>query len=208
MAQKKKYGNPAKNAERQAREARLHGTTLSKSDSDMFFHMFMPLLMFTDDKLHVVERDSMTVDGKKIVSDYHESLFHISQELWKHPSVFDEFIESEEGQKLTEEQKAIVLSWKRVVFGSFAVVRNQENGSVLVDIETKKVYRVKGLVDSIEYYTRGFDLPVVLKMALLPFKDVIITSGHVAVAYTEIAADAERIYQDAKANGTIIKELV
>ena len=206
MAKKKtkRFGNPAKNAEYQAREARLHGASLSEKDSSFFYELFTPLLIFTDKRLDVLKNAIEDIDGTKVVMDYDEALASISDELWKNPSLLDAYMEE---TTLSEEQKALLQSWKRYVQGKFAVVRHQKNGSVLVDIETEKVYRVKGIIDTLEDMLAGFPLPFVIQTTLLPFKDVIITSGHIGVAYEENAENAEKLYQQAKENGTIITVL-
>ena len=120
--------------------------------------------------------------------------------------MFDEYIDSEK-ETLPAEHKEFLNGWKRFVNGRFAVVRHRKNGSVFVDWDTEKVYFAKGIVDTIEQLTEDFTLPVVILTTLLPFKNIIICSGHVAVAYKDSAENAETIYQEAKKNGTIITEL-
>ena len=210
MAKKKsrsqRFGNPVKNAKYQDNTARLHSAVLSKNESQLFYKTFMPLLGYINRKFSVFDSESVTVGEEKVIMDYDRALMSISEKLWQQPSLFDEYIDSEK-ETLPVEHKELLNGWKRFVNGRFAVVRHRKNGSVFVDLDTEKVYFAKGIVDTIEQLTEDFTLPVVILTTLLPFKNIIICSGHVAVAYKDSAENAETIYQEAKKNGTIITEL-
>ena len=202
----KRFGNPLKNAEYQERETRKRNPTLSKKESDEFYKTFTPLLSYVNKRFVVFESKSIAIGDKKVIMDYDQARMNVSNMLWQNPSLFDDYIKSEDGT-LSAEHKAHLNSWKRFVNGRFAVVRHQKNGSVFVDMDTEKVYLAKGLIDTIEQLVWGFSLPVVVVTTLLPFKDIIIISGHVGIAYADRAENAEKNYQKAKENGAIITTL-
>ena len=158
------------------------------------FLRFRKLYAESIDKLDYTERAE---DGRPIL-DFHEALFSISRVLWQHPEVIDEYIAESDGSSiaaedrdavhLTEADSRIILSWKQFISGKFAVVEHHANGSTLIDVETNNVYRVKGITDPIEILVRGFNLPVIIQTTLLPFKDVIVTSGHVGIVQDDNGA--------------------
>ena len=76
-----------------------------------------------------------------------QSVARISAKLLEDKTVIDEYILTG-ARKLDDEETAIVSSWKRAIRGRFVVDRHLKRGSVLISVENKQVYIVKGICSS------------------------------------------------------------
>lgn len=179
---------------------------LSRDDLQLFDSVWDPLLWYANKRFHVVPKASLSQHTL-----YSASLSYIStvsSMIWENRSILDDFIA--DSPDMSEENKAIVKSWKQAVVGPFFVVRNLPNGSIFIS-EEDRVYRVVGLMSAIEELFPTRALPARVETALLPFKDVIVTSGLFRKENVRFDSDVKNtvqdIYMDAKEKGQIITHL-
>jgi len=146
----------------------VYTPTLSPEDADLFYRLWVPLLEFTNQKHHVIDRRVHFIYKKPMDP---ELAMQVSQYICGHTSCIDAYLKK---VKLPSEHEDIVRSWKRCVAGTFFVERHLRRGTVFISSEND-VYMVKGIVS--EYKEMLPYLPVYVQAALLPFRDVIITDG-------------------------------
>lgn len=137
-------------------------------------------------------------------------VFPIAEYIWNNISVIDEYV-SKKGTNLTDEDKEIVLGWKRFVRGKFIVERHLKKGSVFIKADDCRVYLVSGLASTWEEMLRFRRLPAIIETTLLPFKEVIISDGLIMMSNISFgrgaAQDFKEAYMTAKGKGKIHKTL-
>lgn len=165
--------------------------------------LWIPLLDYVNQKYKLVkELDGMTSPRGLPL----QSVVQISAKLWEDKKVIDEFVLS--GFKtMSDEETAIVSSWKRAIHSKFIVDRHLKKGSVLISIENNEVYVVKGIYSDWRELLRDCPMPQIVKATLIPFKDCIIHDG-VIVPYgiclsKNMSDQSKQIYLEAKDNGDL-----
>ena len=186
--------------------AETAGETLSKEDANLFFRLWRPLMDEVNQKLQVN-------DLRDIASgEYRDAgkLKAISDALVRHPELIDAYL-AEKGDAFNDDEKNILLSWKKPVSGRFILVRNLKKGSILISGNDDSVYLVHGLKSSFEEMFPYTKPPLILDATLLPFRDVIITDGLLALLSISIggtlAKSLREQYMTAKRRGAIIESL-
>lgn len=139
-----------------------------------------------------------------------QSVARISAKLLEDKTVIDEYILTG-ARKLDDEETAIVSSWKRAIRGRFVVDRHLKRGSVLISVENKQVYIVKGICSSWRELLEGYPMPQIVQATLLPFGDVIIHDGVVSPYQMclgkNMSEQSKQIYLAAKADGMLHERL-
>ena len=145
---------------------------LSKENADLFFKLHPALLQHVNQRLQIFPKvrtaKALRVSGVKNVAK-------VREELWKRPEFIDEFVAGNP-DGFSEEECAIVASWKRAVQGEFYLFRHLTKYSVfLTKEEPTKAYGVCSLTTPLcEMF---WNVPVYMKATLLPFQDMIIYDG-------------------------------
>ena len=126
-------------------------------------------------------------------------------------TLIDDFLNDKASKQLSNEERDIVLGWKKRVRGEFIMERHLKNGSIFIHMETEKVYQISGIRSSYEEIYWSFSLPTMMKMTIIPFKDVIIFDS-IAMAYpivigSNMKKSFKDIYMNAKKNGEIIRTM-
>lgn len=181
--------------------------TLSKEDAELFYDLWFPLLNFVNKKLKIIPGIGEIHRTKNLNLT---SIKKIANALWDNIFLIDEYL-AKHSNKLSEENRGIVMSWKRCVADDFILERHLKSGSVFISLHTENVYLVKGLFSSWEDMLFDCRPPIALEAALIPFKNVIISDG-IVTPYNVIfgknyASSFKEIYMSAKKSGTIIKTL-
>lgn len=142
---------------------------LERSDAELFYQLWFPLLNFVNQKYHVCpevktidERQGVDVRKAKTIADY----------LWSHTEIIDEYLAAAE---LPDEYAHIVAGWKQCKPGRYVLERHLKKGSVFISAEDGTVYMVKGLYST--WAEIIGDCPVLLDAVLIPFRDSIISDG-------------------------------
>ena len=111
---------------------------------------------------------------------------------------------------MPEEQREIILSWKRCISGTFIIERHLKKGSVFISDDNDTVYLVNGIIDSWEEMIPA-PAPMIVKATLLPFRDIIISDVLVSafpIRFGWNMADGfKETYMTAKKNKTIISRI-
>lgn len=172
---------------------------LERSDAELFYRLWFPLLDFVNRKYHVCSKTKIIdleegVDpcDAKAAADY----------LWSHTVVLEEYLAVAE---LPEEDAQIVAGWQRCRPGRYILERHLKKGSVFISAEDGAVYMVKGLFSSWEEMLG--EAPVLLDAVLIPFRDSIISDGLVepySIYFGKGAReDFKEAYMNAKKNHAI-----
>lgn len=172
---------------------------LERSDAELFYQLWFPLLDFVNSKYHVcpeVETIDATqgvdVCDAKAIADY----------LWSHTGVIEEYLAVAE---LPEEYAQIVAGWQRCKPGRYILERHLKKGSVFISAEDGSAYMVRGLFSTWAEMLGG--CPVLLDAVLIPFRDSVISDGLVSpyrISFGKGAAeDFKEVYMNAKKNNAI-----
>ena len=180
--------------------------TLSESDGNLFFKLFLPMLDYVNDRFRVVP-GLHDITGAKSLEIL--KVKKIADRIWQDTALIDEYTANRE---LPVDHKRILLSWKNKINSKFAVDRHLSNGSIFIDLKDCKVYQVCGIKSDWEEMFGDFPLPIVIDAVLIPFRDVIITDGliHPYLDFTigpDYRKDLKILYREAKESGQVIKAL-
>ena len=172
---------------------------LERSDAELFYHLWFPLLDFVNRKYHICP-EAETIDQAQGVDAYDAKA--IADYLWSHTGVIEEYLAAAE---LPNEYAQIVAGWKQCKPDRYILERHLKKGSVFISAEDGAVYMVKGLFSSWEEMLG--EAPVLLDAVLIPFRDSIISDGLVApyqIYFGKGAReDFKEVYMNAKRNHTI-----
>jgi hypothetical protein len=95
-------------------------------------------------------------------------------------SFIDAFLKTE-GKRLSEADRLLVLSWKKLIHGHFVCLKFDISYAVFVEInDPMKMYAVHALTDDFNVVFRK-QPPHLVETALLPFNDIIIWDGIVSL---------------------------
>lgn len=181
--------------------------TLSTEDSDLFYDLWFPLLNYVNKELKVIPQMGKIYRGKYLNPVL---MIKIAAALWDNVRLIDEYL-AKHGDKISEENRGIIMGWKRRIAGKFILERHLSTGSVFLSLQTKDVYLVKGIISSWKEMLPNFRPPIALDAVLIPFKNVIITDGLVSPYDVMFGKNYEitwkEMYMDAKKSGNIIKTI-
>ena len=172
---------------------------LERSDAELFYRLWFPLLDFVNRKYHV-RPETETIDQEQGVDARDAKA--IADYLWSHPAVLVEYLAVAE---LPKEYAQIVAGWKRCKPGRYILERHLKKGSVFISAEDGAVYMVKGLFSTWEEMLGG--CPVLLDAVLIPFLDSIISDGLVVPYHIYFGKgareDFKEVYMTAKKKQSI-----
>ncbi len=180
--------------------------TLSEEDSKLFYKLFKPLLNYVNEKKGINPKlHNMHLAKSLNPADAKE----VANALWKETSLIDGYLS--ENEDMADEEKAILLSWKRCVTGLFILERILKKGAILISSANENVYQVSGIISTWEEMMGFADPPLLINTTLIPFKDVIIPDGLIQT-YTimiggNMAREFKDIYMREKKRGTIHTQL-
>ena len=165
---------------------------LERSDAELFYTLWFPLLDFVNSKYHVCPEagpidKELGVDAcdAKAIADY----------LWSHTGVIEEYLAT---AKLSEENAQIVSGWQQCKAGRYILERHLKKGSVFISAEDGAVYMVKGLFST--WPEMLGEAPVLLDAVLIPFQDSIISDGLVMPYRICFGKGAREEFKDAYMN--------
>lgn len=146
---------------------------LSKKDADTYYKLYFALLEYTNDLYKIS-------DIKKIYKQKYLNptvLKPIDEYLWHHKEIIDKFIK-ENKYKFNNEELDIVKGFKTAYTSNFLTICGYEKEyTKIYDAQNNKVYMMKGVNDNFDNVVNVNELPMVVGMTLLMFKDKIIYSG-------------------------------
>ncbi len=176
---------------------------LKPEDAHLFYEMFLPLLDYVNESYHVT-MEPVHFTGERVDPRDAAEVAHF---LWERTWIIDDYLA---GTALPEEQREIILSWKRCISGTFIIERHLKKGSVFISDDNDTVYLVNGIIDSWEEMIPA-PTPMIVKATLLPFRDIIISDGLVSafpIRFGRNMADGfKETYMTAKKNKTLISQI-
>lgn len=169
---------------------------LSLEQSDRFLDLVDSLLLYVNDRFHVVrdldpDQDDPLVDDKAAL---------IAHTLWDNPEVIDEYLRSNP-DGIDEDDLATVASWKDGLHKAFSLVRYQNGVGLFMD--DAHVFAVCGVTMDVEEALGR--TPAIVETTLLPFDDVIVYDGFVDISDPD-GIEAKRIqdaFEDRMASGVV-----
>jgi hypothetical protein len=144
---------------------------LTESEYYKFMDLHPPLIHFTGKKLKMLP-DSTTLIEFKSMSP--EKRYPIRNALYENLHFIEEYI-NEHSEDLTAEDKEILSGFKNVKQGTFHLMKLSSKYAYFLGDNC--VFGVHALNDPFESFFRNNDLPLMVEVALLPFKGKIIYDG-------------------------------
>lgn len=187
-------------------ERRGKRMTLSEQDGQLYYRLWLPLLDYVNQKCKINRKLKNMAEAKSL--EPHE-VKEIANVLWDDVSLIDQYLK-EHGEKIPNEHKEIIASWKKRVQGRFFMERHLKKGSIFI-AEDEKVYQVQGIISSWEEMFWGAPMPLMIEATFMPFRDVIISDGIIMPYNIYIGGNMKRqlkdIYMNAKKSGSLIRSL-
>ena len=181
---------------------------LNAKEAQLFFRLMNALQFYANQELNI-QPDVKSLDDYVQLSA--EEKIEIRDKLYEDPSLFDSFV-AQNSTTFSDDELAVVRSWKNFVKGDFFVERHLKKHSIWIgDGSSPKVYAVIGLTESLSDVIHKSYLPFRVNGVLLPFHDRIIYDGLLR-SYriffgSGIKADLRETYMAAKQNRRIIETL-
>ena len=176
---------------------------LRPEDAGLFYEMFLPLLDHVNESCHVT-MEPVHFTGESVDPRDAAEVAHF---LWERTWIIDDYLAE---TALQEEQREIILGWKRCISGTFIIERHLKKGSVFISDDNDSVYLVNGIIDSWEEML-PVPTPTIVRTTLLPFRDVIISDGLVSAFSIRfgrnMADEFKETYMTAKKNKTLISQI-
>ena len=180
--------------------------TLSQEDGQLYYKLWMPLLDYVNKKYRVNRKLKSMATAKSLDP---VEVKKVANRLWDDVTIIDDYLR--ENEKLPEDHKEIVRSWKRRIQGQFLMERHLKKGTIFISMEDEEVYQVRGIISSWEEMFYGAPMPLLLEATFMPFRDVIISYGLVIPYNVIVGGGMKRVFKDiymtAKKSGQIHKSL-
>ena len=146
---------------------------LSESDVKLFYRLYHSLLFYVNLRHKIIGGLNRPADIHKLNLD---DLQKLKDRLYLFPDLIDSFVKANT-ENFSPLELEIVSTWKNFVKGRFYIVRHLKNYTVFLDSrDPAKAYGVLGIITSFEEMI-GPNLPIVVEVVLLPFKNRIIYDG-------------------------------
>ena len=147
---------------------------LPSADVEIFFKLHRSLLFFVNQRLQVLPQVITTADDFFTLSPEH--LITVRDAFKANPALLDAYV-IENPARLSQDELDIVASWRHGIVGRFYVLRDLKNYTVFLSSDDSPLaYGVLALSQPFEELI-GPNLPALVQIALLPFKDKIIYDG-------------------------------
>jgi hypothetical protein len=147
---------------------------LTPHDAYLFFRLHQTLMFFVNQRLKVIPEPLATPEDFAALQP--ERRGKVRDALLEHMDLIQAFVDDNPAH-LSEDELAIVHSWKDLVAGKFYLFRELKKYTVLLSTDEPVIaYGVLGLTDTFTDLV-GPHLPLLIETVLLPFKDTIIYDG-------------------------------
>ena len=157
---------------------------LPEKDGRLFYELWLPLMEYANKKKRIA--DGFAIRPPR--NNYERVMFKtIADEIWADVSIIDRYIDDH--PQLSEDNRNLILSWKRRVPGPFVAERYTKNGIIFISQDTGNVYMVTGIMSEWKEMLGKIPLPVKLETTLIHFRDVLIYDGMMMLAGAGIDKD-------------------
>lgn len=181
--------------------------TISPEDVKLFYRLFLSLLDDINDREKIIPLKNMANTQGMDPAE----VFKVSDFLWKHIDCIDQYLASETAKELSDTDREILLGWKHFVRGNFLCLKHLKTGSIFVDTNSDKFYRVLGLTCPWNEVYGGASLPILTETTFIPFKGSLISDGLFRSLPLHFGRDVREmflnLYKEAKQKGQIITSL-
>jgi len=180
---------------------------LSKEDVDLFYKLYLALLVYVNEKRNLVQGLASPDDFAKFRP---EQVNKLRNELYQQPELIDSFV-TDNPWEFSAAELGMVTSWRNFVRGKFVVLRYLKDYAIFLDPEEPpKAYGVLALRAAFEDLV-GSSLPAMVETVLLPFGDRIISDGLFSTYQVTFGKGVRQsfneAYQEAKSRFGIITSL-
>lgn len=164
---------------------------LSEEDGKRFYDLWLPLLDYANEKRGV---NSNLQDIR--LSDYLDpsEVKEVSDVLWADVSLIDEYLKG--AGDIADNDRELIMSWKRCVSGRFILERILKKGAILISVENEEVYQVSGIVSTWDEMFGFEHLPLMIHATIIPFGDIIISDGLIQIYNVIIGGNMARAFKD------------
>ena len=144
---------------------------LSETDKDLFYKLWFGLIEYTNVKCNIHADIGSPVSPGGINPG---GVIPVKDMLWKEVSLIDEYLDA--NSKIPEDERNILLGWKKCVTGDFILLKHLARYSVFMEFkdDAPNLYGVIGLASDLSVLFPQPVVPVLVNAALLPFKGKII----------------------------------
>jgi Domain of unknown function (DUF6398) len=147
---------------------------LTQQDVELFFRLQRALMFFVNQHLKAITNELASPDEFAALSP--EVRLKVRDAFLSHTDLLQSFVDENPAQ-LTEEELAVVRSWRRLVAGQFYIFRELKKYTVFLSADKQPIaYGVLALSQPFEELVGPY-LPVLTETVLLPFKGVIVYDG-------------------------------
>ncbi len=147
---------------------------LTPPDVELFFRLHRTLMFFVNQRLKVLPDDLASPEEFAALAP--EVRLKVRDALLDHTDLIQSFVEDNPAH-LTDDELAIVRSWRQLVGGKFYIFRELKQYTVFLSTDEPPVaYGVLALSQPFEELVGPY-LPVLTETVLLPFKDRIVYDG-------------------------------
>lgn len=179
---------------------------LSPADADCFFKLTWGLQHYVNHQLQLIPSITSVEDYADLPL---EEKLPVRDSLYANPELFDRFV-ADNPLVFSDEELAIVLSWKDFVKEEFYIERTLKKYAVFIDPDNR-VYGVLGLCEGLNEIFPKNRLPLLVDAVLLPFQGKIVYDGLLQGANiffgSGIKEDLKQVYLLAKESGLIVEDL-
>ena len=179
---------------------------LPASEVERFYTLYPALLLYANQQLGLA-RQVTTIP--QLMSMPEEEQYALRSAFYEHREIIEAFVHANP-QRLSDEDLAIVESWKHFVQGQFYVFRHLKPYTIFLDADAPpKAYGVLALHD--DFADLFPHVPLLIDTVLLPFKNQITYDGQCRYYNIMFGGGITRrlndSYQLAKAHSGIITTL-
>jgi Domain of unknown function (DUF6398) len=147
---------------------------LSPLDVELFFKLHRTLMFFVNQRLRVVAAPLASPEEFAALSP--EIRLKVRDAFLDHTNLIESFV-AENPAHLSEDELAIVQSWRHLVAGKFYVFRELKKYTVFLSTDKQPIaYGVLALSQPFEELIGPY-LPVLVETVLMPFRDKIVYEG-------------------------------
>lgn len=183
---------------------------LNPPDANLFFKLHRALMFFVDERLKVLPDEIATPERFSGLPP--EARLKVRNALLDNHHLIESFV-GENSANLTDDELAIVSSWRHLVAGRFYIFRDLKKHTVFLSAEEPPIaYGVTALTQPFDELV-GAHLPVLIETVLLPLQEGIVYDGLLAGPGMSLSFGPgirrmlKESYQQAKVRGGIVTSL-
>ena len=139
---------------------------LTFEEKKIFFKNWLKLLTFVNNKYKIIKKFGSPENpvGLNI-----NNIGKIRNKLWENVNIIEEYIKC---SNLENEDKDIVVLWKKYKKGKFTIIKTLKKHTIFLDNKKNQLYGVNGITSPIIEMIPFF--PIMVETVLIPFKNKII----------------------------------